>query len=758
MAKRNLAEQIRNLYELTKTAAREAWVETNLTNWRFFKSEQLTAKEKDALEERGMPTFIINKITPAIEMIVYFVTAGKPKWVGIPAEESDAEIAKVHNAIADYIWNISNGRAVFASVVRNALVKSVGYFQVDVDPDMDNGLGEVIIKSVDPFSVFVDPQSSDTFYRDASYIGIMKVLPRSKLMSLFPEKEKLIRKASATYTNKELAEIFDLSTDNPDSYSEEEAVSPLGEVDELIDYYEVYFKEKHPYINLFYYDIPNDMALKQIEQQAKEQLDDYAKELDVQFKEFEAQINQQLAAGVILPDRAKLELEKKKKENSSLLEQKKLELMRDILVKTGELKNIIIPEEQLEEYLSNPDFVIKMKDKARFYKTRIRLTIVVGDKLIDDYYFPDKIEDYPIIPIPYIPTDSPYPIALTSLLVGKQEEINKAHQIVIHNANLGSSLRWLAQEGSINEKEWESYASVPGAILKYRMGTEKPVEVVPAPLNNAFFTLVQEAKQDIEELHGISKVAQGQLVSGDQTYRGILALDEFSTRRVRQWLINVIEPGLQQLGQVVKQFAQSFYTTYKKFRIVQPNPITKEVTTEDYEINKLIYNDMGEAIEKAFNYEEAKFDVYYVSGSSLPVNRWALLDQYLQWLQVGVIDDIAFLSVTDIPNKQDIIKRKSLLVQMKQQLEALQEELKQKDAQMQMLQKQLINARSSVEVAREKLNAQAGTLQLKAMQKYFKKIMNAELSDMRRDIKQLLRTFQKELELSKREQLLKNKK
>jgi len=108
----------------------------------------------------------------------------------------------------------------------------------------------------------------------------------------------------------------------------------------------------------------------------------------------------------------------------------------------------------------------------------------------------------------------------------------------------------------------------------------------------------------------------------------------------------------------VKQFTQSFYTTYKKFRIVQPNPLTGEINTEEYEINKLIYDDMGEAIEKAYNYEEAKFDVYYVPDSTMPINRWALLDQYLTWLQAGVIDDIAFLSLTDIPDKEKIIERR----------------------------------------------------------------------------------------------------
>ena len=43
-------------------------------------------EEKDALEESGMPTFTINRITPVIEMMKYFVTANNPRWQAVGAE------------------------------------------------------------------------------------------------------------------------------------------------------------------------------------------------------------------------------------------------------------------------------------------------------------------------------------------------------------------------------------------------------------------------------------------------------------------------------------------------------------------------------------------------------------------------------------------------------------------------------------------------------------------------------------------------
>ena len=43
---------------------------------------------------------------------------------------------------------------------------------------------------------------------------------------------------------------------------------------------------------------------------------------------------------------------------------------------------------------------------------------------------------------------------------------NKSHQIMLHNANLASNLRWLYTEGSVDEEEWEKYSSSPGAMLR----------------------------------------------------------------------------------------------------------------------------------------------------------------------------------------------------------------------------------------------------------------------------------------------------
>jgi len=296
--------------------------------------------------------------------------------------------------------------------------------------------------------------------------------------------------------------------------------------------------------------------------------------------------------------------------------------------------------------------------------------------------------EYPIIPIHYKWTGTPYPMSAVAPLVGKQQELNKAHQLMVHNASLGSSLRYLYQEGSIDEDYWERYASAPGALLPVRQGFEAPTTLQPAPISTAFANIVELGKTDMEYLAGIYSSMQGDVKQQHDTFKGLLANDEYGTRRVKTWMKNAVEPSLQHLGEVVRDYAQATYKSNKVFRIVEPN----NQDVKDVEVNIIQYNKYGDAVGKFFDYETAKFDVRLIAGSTMPINRWAYLKELMEMLKLGIVDDIAVLAEADIKGKEDIAKRKSLLAQMQRQLGEAQEMIKDKEGTIETLERQLVQA------------------------------------------------------------------
>jgi hypothetical protein len=169
----------------------------------------------------------------------------------------------------------------------------------------------------------------------------------------------------------------------------------------------------------------------------------------------------------------------------------------------------------------------------------------------------------------------------------------------------------------------------------------------------------------------------------------MMAMDEYGTRRVKSWLKNAVEPALRQLGRVVQQFSQAIYTSHKVMNIVMTDEIANQ---KQIEINIPVYDDAGYLVEKHNDYNSAKFDVRVVAGSTLPVNRWAYLDELKGLYQMGIVDDIAVLGETDIRNKEDIAKRKSIYMDMKSQIEGLSNQLKERDGTIETLSRQLVQA------------------------------------------------------------------
>ncbi len=438
----------------------------------------------------------------------------------------------------------------------------------------------------------------------------------------------------------------------------------------------------------------------------------------------------------MIPERADLEKQKSSKDAQEAIQQMEMQLMSQMQEAASRTETKIVSEQEYKILMENKKVAGQVIEANKFHQVRIELTCSVGeDTFLYEYTLP--IPEYPIIPFPYMYTGTPYAMSAVVPLIGKQQEVNKAHQIMIHNANLASNLRWIYQEGSIPEEEWEQYSSSAGALLKYRQGFEAPTPVQPAAINNAFYTITQEGKQDMEYISGIYSSMMGNTKEQPETYRGLLANDEYGTRRIKAWMTNIVEPCLEHLGRVFKDVAQRAYTVNKVFRLVQPEAgqSIDAAQEKDVEINIPIYNDYGEAIGRWMDYETAKFDVRVIAGSSMPLNRWALLEEYFRWFQAGLIDDIAMIAETDVRGKKNIIKRKSLYSQLQSQVAQMEEALKDKEGTVETLERQLVQAGIKAKVQEGGVEVRKDVLQTEAQQKLLRGMMQNEFDNFKKDMR-----------------------
>ena len=739
MTKKKKAQINKQLWEKANNTHRQRWQTLSQKGFDFYLNDQLSKREVDQLEEAGMPTFTINRITPIIEIMKYFVTANNPRWKAVGATGDDVDVAQVHSDIADYSWYLSNGKSFYSQVIMDSLTKGVGYFLVDLDKDMDNGLGEVVFKRVDPYDVYVDPASRDFLFRDATFITIRKNLSRSSLMNKLPEHAAKIKKVARSN------EVVSYSLrDTEESFSTQPEDVTMGinldaEHDDIIAYYETYSKKKFPFRNVYMRVKPSPAEIDLLQRQVEEKLERFQKEIEVDIIEKQMRIEQSLQAGEIIEERAKLEIEKMQSMAAQAVQEQRIQLMSEAQEAATTVTQKIMSESDYQ-ILMQSEVKDNIIDAIKFHENRIVLTCTVGDDVFLYEYILPGLKDYPIVPFSYTYSGTPYPMSAVVPLIGKQQEINKAHQIMLHNANLASNLRWMYEEGSVPEEEWEQYSSSPGALLKYRQGFSAPSPVLPAPINNAFYTVVQQGKSDAEYISGVPSAMMGFTSEQPETYRGLLANDEFGTRRLKAWMNSIVEPALEHLGRCYKMMAQRHYSIEKVFRIVQPEAGQRIDKEKEVAINVPIYNDYGEAIGKFKDYASARFDVRVIAGATLPLNRWALIEEYFRWFQAGLIDDVAMIGETDIRNKEKILERKSIYSQLQSQMQAMEQAIKDKDGTIETLQRQLVQSGIKMQVGQASNEIRKDVLNTQAQQKLFKGMMKVEFErlrdEMRRDLKQ----------------------
>ena len=220
-----------------------------------------------------------------------------------------------------------------------------------------------------------------------------------------------------------------------------------------------------------------------------------------------------------------------------------------------------------------------------------------------------------------------------------------------------------------------------------------------------------------------------------ETYRGLLANDEFGTRRLKAWMGSIVEPCLEHLGRIFQQIAQKHYSVEKVFRIVQPEAGQSPQEEKDVRINIQVYNDYGQAIGKWNDYASARFDVRVIAGATMPVNRWALLEEYFRWFQAGLIDDIAMIAETDIRNKKSIVERKSMYAQMQGQMEQMDEAIKDKEGTIETLERQLVQAGIKMKVGQASNEIRKDVLETEAQQKLLRGMLKTEFDKMKTEMK-----------------------
>ena len=666
-------------------SARELWAQKFQESVEFRAGAQWTNEERDILESRGQAPIVVNRIHPIVETAKSLLTYNSPQFRSTGREDSDRDTAKVFSDLFQYIWQISSGDEELKRTIDDYYVGGMGVLQVYQDPDADMGKGEVYIKSINPLDVYIDPNSKDTYARDAAHILITSYMTDEQSMQIYPEFTDIIENSAMHPDESDDYPVTNLAATEGQLF----ATDGTETVHTRRQFIERYTRERHSYYNCY----------EPFSQQ----------EFLFDYEEYSEYLN-----------KVYMKVKTIKGEEIILFEEESVEEMYKVIESTGPLFHYELPDPQYDQQgqpipqqpirvpgeedensipgsttILIPMSVQELEGMGEINcneieECRVRQVVTVGDKLLYERLMP--IENYPIIPLMNVHHRNPFPESDVRLYRPLQEYINKIRSLIIAHASTSTNVKLLIPRGSADlnqiEQEWSKAGT---SVIEFDAELGAPIVAGPVPLPNELYKNEADAKYDLEYGFGIFELMQGSSKSAPSTYRGTLVIDEFGQRRIKSRRDD-IEGMLNQVAKIAIPLIQQLYTEEKVIRLIQPNGDEKEQRFN-------YYKEMENGDVRRFHDIGAgKYDVVVISGSTLPTNRMALLNTYMEMYKMGLIDQTEVLKKSELIDVDGVLERSGQMKQMMQQMQAMEQELKKVKGDLQTAEREEVHAKKRLEV------------------------------------------------------------
>ena len=266
-------------------------------------------------------------------------------------------------------------------------------------------------------------------------------------------------------------------------------------------------------------------------------------------------------------------------------------------------------------------------------------------------------------------------------ILSPQKYINDLTNQIIDNAKSTANIQWIIDKNSgIGQGK---LTNRPGLVIRKNPGTEVRRDTPPA-MPSYVREQIEVLKTDIQDISGVFDALKGERQSGITAGSAIMALQEASQARIRL-KIKLMEQSLTHLANMVYSRMQQFWKLDRWVRItdVEGNPSFQQIGVQ------VLQND---------------FDMKVVAGSTMPVNRNAMLDLMIRLAQTNAEDGLPMVDRKAILEYLPTSDRKSILDRFEKQRQ--EQELKaQQEQQMQQQQMQQQQGELDANVASQVTNS-----------------------------------------------------
>lgn len=218
--------------------------------------------------------------------------------------------------------------------------------------------------------------------------------------------------------------------------------------------------------------------------------------------------------------------------------------------------------------------------------------------------------------------------------------INRIHEFIKRIAIAG----YIAEEGSIDIKEYEQNGQAPGALLVYKVGSQAPVPIPNGQLPSEIMQERYNLKNDMEYVAGVSQLmVNGATPSGVTSGTAIENLVEIDNTRL-SLTGDHQRSSVRKLGILWLEIYKKYATTRRIINYVGTNNIARAIvwSAEDinsYDVEYVTENEllMSEEMQKQRFFEAFNLGLFTDADGRIPER---VKQKALEYMKIGNYSDI----------------------------------------------------------------------------------------------------------------------
>lgn len=670
---------------------RSQWAKEVAQDIEYVNNVQWTEDEAQAVEATNAPALAINEIKISRDRVVGQMTKNAPRWIAVAVENSDVKLAGDVSDLISWIWDKSKGNMHVRKAVES--FEDTGMFAMMsyVDPYGDMGKGEIKICWVDPERIYIDPRCTFRDISDSSRVFITDIYSKSRIMTDYPD--------------------FDLA--DAEEYKGDLKVSGTGAIRQGQVFNAGFLGEEHYYRVIDSYQKIKVRRIRVYD--PKSVFERVMTEEEYQsWASKDAVIQTKLSGeqAVVDEDEVKKILRMVSQYGTTF------HFMSDNSIMPGtdnhppevdQSGQYIYPVPNSTVHITRTNMYGLIEQgylKSEIIPVdRVKRDLIIGEKLYFSSVMP--VSEYPFAITMLHHTGNPYCYGDARLAKPIQELINKIHSIIIkYNINVAGAKVILPDGTDLTEFK-EHWGEAGAYFFTADMTEGQPLVVQLQQMANELYVQLDRLKLQIQRIYGAYDYQDGIMNSPPQTRGGTLAIYEAGMNR-SETKLQLIEEALNGLGSVVAEMIPYVYDRRKVIRILSPNNKVKDITFNETQ------TDNGET--RIINDLTAnKYDIKMLSGSTLPSNRWARHEAYMQMWEKGLIrNPEPILRLTDLPDIDEVIQNEDRLRQAEGIIQNLNDTLKKMEGDAQTKDRMLESADRQVTKAKYEASFKGIQAQLQA--------------------------------------------